>query len=180
MRGLRVSKRYAQALFKEGKEKNKLDSLQRDMEMLAEVWQQIPEFQKLIDSPIIPRSTKEAAFSDAFQSAIDGVTFSFVQLLIHNSREHLLPDVIDFFGEILDDYNGIIRGEVQSVVPLTEVQLDELKRKLNKMTGRKVILTQTRDKKLLGGFVVKIDDRVIDASLRNQLSRMSEYLIDAH
>jgi len=180
VRGSRVSKRYAQALFKEGKEKNKLDSLRRDMEVISIACNQSPEFRKLIDSPVIPRSAKDAAFSDAFQSAVDGMTLSFVQLLIQNGREHLLPEVIDFFGEILDNYDGIIRGEVQSVVPLTEVQLDELKSKLNKMTGKKVILTQTRDKRLIGGFVVKIEDRVIDASLRNQLSRMSEYLIDAH
>ena len=112
--------------------------------------------------------------------AVDPVTINFVQLLIHNGREHLLPEVMGFFEEILDDHLGIIRGEVHSVVPLTDVQLNELKGKLNKMTGKNILLTQTRDKKLLGGFVVKINDRVIDASLRNQLSKMSEYLIDAH
>lgn len=178
MKGSRVSKRYAQALFKEGKEKNNLDSLRRDMDMLAAACQTSPEFRRLIDSPVVPRNTKEAALSDVFRNTIDAVTFNFVQLLIHNGREHLLPEVIDFFGEILDDHQGIVRGEVHSVVPLSDIQLNELKSKLNKMTGKNVILTQTKDKKLLGGFVVKINDRVIDASLRNQLSKMSEYLVE--
>ena len=180
MRGSRVSKRYAQALFKEGKESDRLDSLRKDMVMLAEAYHKSPEFRILIDSPIIPGNTKEAAFSEVFQEAVDTVTLDFVQLLIRNGREQLLPEVVGFFEQILDDHRGIIRGEVQSVVPLTEAQLNELKNKLNKMTGKNVILTQTKDKKLLGGFVVKINDRVIDASLRNQLSKMSEYLIDAH
>jgi len=178
VKGSRVSRRYAQALYKEGKEKNKLDSLRHDMDVLVDAHQKSPEFRRLIDSPVIPGNTKEAAFSDIFQSTIDSVTFNFVQLLIRNGRERLLPEVIDFYGEILDAHQGIIRGEVQSVVPLSEVQLNDLKSKLNEMTGKNVILTQTRDKRLLGGFVVKINDRVIDASLRNQLNKMGEFLVE--
>jgi F-type H+-transporting ATPase subunit delta len=175
--GSRVSKRYAQALFKEGKEKNKLNSLGQDLDQLSRVFHKSSEFRRLIDSPIIPANTKEAAFADIFQGKIDAVTFDFVQLLIRNGREYLLPEIIDVFGKILDDYQGIIRGEVQSVVPLSEDQLDDLKSKLNEMTGKNVILTQSRDKRLLGGFVVKIEDKVIDASLLNQLSKMGEFLV---
>ena len=46
------------------------------------------------------------------------------------------------------------------------------------MTGKNVVLKQSRDESLLGGFIVKIKDRVFDASLRNQLDRMGEYLVD--
>lgn len=178
MKGSRVSKRYAQAIFKEGKEKNKLDSLQQDLEQLANLYHESDEFRKLINSPVIPANTKGSVFADIFQGKIDAVTFDFVQLLIRNGREYLLPEIVDSFGKILDDYKGIVRGEVQSVVRLSENQLRDLKSKLGEMTGKNVILTQTRDKKLLGGFVVKIDDRVIDASLRNQLNQMGEFLVE--
>ena len=180
MKGSRVSKRYAKALFKEGKEKNKLDSLRQDLDQLAKVYQESSEFRKVIDSPVIPANTKEGVFKDIFQNKIDRITFDFVLLLIRNGREHLLPEVIQFFGEILDDHQGIIRGKVYSVVSLSDDQLNELKSKLDRMTSKNVILTQSKDKSILGGFIIKINDRVIDASLRNQLSKMGEYLIEVN
>jgi F-type H+-transporting ATPase subunit delta len=180
VKGSRVSKRYAKALFKEGKEKNKLDSLRQDLDQLAKIYQKSSEFQKVIDSPVIPTNTKEAVFKDIFQNKIDRMTFDFVLLLIRNGREHLLPEVVEFFGKILDDHHGIIRGEVYSVVSLSEDQLNELKSKLDRMTNKNVILTQSKDRSILGGFIVKISDSVIDASLRNQLSKMGEYLIEAN
>jgi F-type H+-transporting ATPase subunit delta len=173
----RVSKRYALALFKEGKEKNKLDTLQEDLEQIAKIHEETPEFERMISSPVIPERVKEETFAAIFEDRLDPITFHFVQLLISTGREELLMDVINFFNQILDDHNGIVRGQVSSVVPFTDGQMEDLKRKLDKVIGKNVILTQVRDESLLGGFVVKINDSVIDSSLRNQLNRMGEYLM---
>lgn len=176
----RVSKRYAKALFDEGKEKNKLDSLKDNLEELAKVYQGSDEFRSLINSPVIPEKLKKQSFTDAFRQKLDPLTFDFVLLLIESSREELLPEIINYFGQILDDYHGILRAQVFSVLPLSDDQMKSLKNKLDKMTQKNVILTQEKDASILGGFIIKINDRIIDASLKNQLDRMSEYLINTH
>jgi len=174
----RASKRYAQALFKEGKEKNKLDFLKEDLVHLGKIYAESDEFRKLINSPVIPKEIKKKSFADAFKDILDPLTYNFVVLLIESSREELLSDVIDNFSRALDDYYGILRGKVFSVTSLSVEQLDSLKKKLDKMTDKDVILSQETDKSILGGFIVKINDRIIDASLRNQLAKMGEYLVE--
>lgn len=176
MRVSRVSKRYARALFKEGKEKDKLYALREDLNQIARIYQGTPEFQRLITSPVIPAHVKKETFSVILEGRLDPITFHFVELLISAGRETLLLEVIDFFNQILDEHDGIVRGQVISVIPFSDDQLEDLKRKLDKMIGKNVILTQAQDDSLLGGFVVKINDSVIDSSLRNQLIQMGEYL----
>lgn len=178
MKRSRASKRYAQALFKEGKEKNKLDFLKEDLVHLGKIYAESDEFRKLINSPVIPKEIKKKSFADAFKDILDPLTYNFVVLLIESSREELLSDVIDNFSRALDDYYGILRGKVFSVTSLSVEQLDSLKKKLDKMTDKDVILSQETDKSILGGFIVKINDRIIDASLRNQLAKMGEYLVE--
>lgn len=174
----RVPKRYALALFKEGKEKNKLDTLKEDLSQLSKIYEESLGFRKLIHSPVVPAKVKKEAFTDIFKNTLSNITFNFLALLISAGRENLLMDIIEYFGQTLDDFNGIVRGEVFSVVPLSEEEIKELKINLDKMTGKNVVLKQSRDESLLGGFIVKIKDRVFDASLRNQLDRMGEYLVD--
>lgn len=173
----RAARRYAQALFKEGKERDKLDAVGQDLRQLVKIYQESPEFRQLIDSPVIPEKVKKDSMIDIFKEVLDPITLNFLMLLIEKGREGLLMEIINHFNKILDDYLGIGRGQVFSVVPLSEDQLEDLKRKLDVMMGKNVILTQMKDESLLGGFVVKIDDRVIDASLRNQINKMGEHLV---
>lgn len=175
----RAARRYAQALFKEAKEKDRLEPVGQDLKQIEKIYQQSPEFRQLVSSPVIPEKVKKQSVTDAFKEMLDSVTFNFLILLVEKGREALLLDIINHFNRILDEHLGIVRGQVLSVVPLSDDHLEDLKRKLDVMMGKNVILTQERDESLLGGFVVKIDDRVIDASLRNQINRMGEYLIKA-
>lgn len=174
----RASKRYAQALFKEGKESDKLDSLKQDLQHIRKVYAESDEFRKLINSPVIPAQVKKRSFTDAFKDILDPLAYDFVLLLIDKGREELLSEVIDYFDKVLDDYYGILRARIFSVMPLSESQMESLKNKLDRMTNKNVILSQEKDKSILGGFIVKINDRIIDASLRNQLAQMAEYLIE--
>jgi F-type H+-transporting ATPase subunit delta len=176
----KVSKRYARALFKEGKEKDKLDVLREDLLQLEKLYEKSPEFRKLVNSPVVPSKVKKESFKEIFEGKLDKITFNFIDLLISAGRENLLMDIAEYYGQILDDHYGIVRGMVYSVLPLSEDEISELKKSLEKVTGKKVILSQSRDKSLLGGFIVKIKDRVFDASLKNQLDKLGEYLVGAH
>lgn len=176
----RVSKRYAQALFKEGKEKGILDALREDLLQLEKLYQESLEFRKLVNSPVVPLKVKKESFKDIFEGKLNEITFSFIDLLISAGRENLLMGISEYYGQILDDHYGIVRGMVFSVLPMSEDEITELKRSLEKITGKKVILSQSRDKGILGGFIVKIKDCVFDASLKNQLDKLGEYLVGAH
>jgi len=84
-----------------------------------------------------------------------------------------------YYRDLLDEERGIVRGTVFTVVEMTDEQLKALNQKLNRMVGKTVVLTQKVDASLVGGFIVQIKDTVIDNSIRHQLEKLKERLVEA-
>ena len=176
MKKSRVSRRYALALFQAAQEKNKLVPVEADFHILKKAYGEAPEFRRLIDSPIISNRVKRESITAIFKSRLNSLTLSFLELLVEKNREAELPDIISEFHRLLDDSRGVVRGEVVSAIPMQPTQLENLKRKLDARTGKNVVLETKHDSGLLGGFVVRLNDQVIDVSLRNQLRKMHQRL----
>lgn len=174
----RVVKRYAKALFEAGLESKKLEYIDQDIEKLQLYYQEVEEFRNLIQSPTIQDQTKRKYFQSIFKDEIDTITISFMSLLFEKSREHLLIEILHTYQQLVDSHRGIVRGEVHSVVSLNEKEMKYLKDKLDKITKKNVVLTQYEDKSLLGGILVKIHDQVIDTSLKSQLEKLHQQLIE--
>jgi len=175
----RVAKRYAQALFEAAQDSNALEQVEYDLDLLASEYEQVKEFKLLIDSPVISNELKQSTFTELFKERLNSLTFRFVSLLIQKNREGLLPAVVTHFHDLLDEHRGIVRGMVKTVVQLQPNQLAILQEQLESRIGKKVILTQQEDKQLLGGFVVKVQDMVFDASLKQQLNKLRSYLSES-
>jgi F-type H+-transporting ATPase subunit delta len=173
----RVVKRYAKALFEAGLETKKLESIDRDIETLQSYYEEVEEFRNLIQSPTIQDQTKQKYFQSIFKDEIDPITLSFMSLLFMKSREYLLIEILHTYRQLVDLHRGIVRGEVHSVISLNEKEMNNLKLKLDQITKKNVVLTQYEDKSLLGGFLVKINDQVIDSSLKSQLEKLHRRLI---
>ena len=179
MTGSRVAKRYARALFETALGKKLLEAVEADLAALSKSYRESSEFRELIDSPVISSQAKQKVFTALFKNRLQELTLRFVILLIAKNREVVLMQIIADFGELLDQHRGILRGSVSSVVPLSAEQLKSLGSRLDKMTGKKVMVQQHLDETLLGGFVVKLQDRVWDASLRNRLEKLRQSLIES-
>lgn len=174
----RVAKRYALALFQAAREKGALEAVEADLNLLKAEYEAVEAFRRLIDSPVIENQAKQEAFRRAFSGKIGELAMNFMLLLIAKNRESYFLPVIHHFRELLDAHRGILRGEVLAPVTLSDEQLKRLKAQLDARTGKNVILTQRVDPSLLGGFVVRIRDTIIDTSLRHQLERLKQRLIE--
>lgn len=175
----RVAKRYARALFEFALDNGQLESVAGDLDLLDAALRNSPEFRRLIDSPVISRRAKQAAFSTLFKERLQADTFKYVTFLIAKNREALLPDIVVDFHDLLDAHRGILRGEVTSVIALSEFQLRNLKAHLDQLTGKNVLITQRTDPNLLGGLLVRIRDTVYDASLRHKLEKLRQSLVQS-
>jgi F-type H+-transporting ATPase subunit delta len=174
-----VAKRYARALFEVALEKKQLELVEADLRSLKESYEQSQEFSALIDSPVISTEAKQQAFSASFEKRLQDIAFRFVMLLISKNREMLLMQIVEEFGDLLDQHRGIVRGDVFSVTPLSEEQVENLVARLNRVTGKNVVITRHLDESLLGGIVIKLQDKVFDASLRNKLEKLRQNLVEA-
>jgi F-type H+-transporting ATPase subunit delta len=175
--GSRVTRRYAKALFDLAKEQNILDQIESDMILLRKSMADSEEMVAFLQSPVIQVTEKRSLVAKIFKDKVNRVTFDFLNLLLHKNREELLSEIITYFLKYLDDSKGILRGELLTAYELSAAQITTLKNQLDRITGKNVTLQEKVDSSLIGGFVVRLDDTVIDTSIKNQLDKMREKLM---
>ena len=173
----RVAKRYAKALFQLGVEENKLEQLENDLEQIENLFKESEDFRLFIANPLISEIEKAKIQAELFKDKLSNIGYNFLQLLTAKKRSSILPDIIEQFHLLLLQYRNILRGELVSVVDLSDAQVEKIKDNVEKMTGKTVIFDKCLDPSIIGGFIVKIEDIIIDNSIRFQLNKLRERLI---
>jgi len=175
--GSRVTRRYAKALFDLAQEQNILDQIESDMILMQRILADSGDLGALLHSPIIQVVEKRRLLSEIFKGKVNKVTFDFINLLLDKNREELLSGIITYFFLYLDESKGILRGDLLTAYVLSDPQKTALKKQLDRITGKDVLLREKVDSSLIGGFIVRLDDTVIDTSIKNQLDKMREKLM---
>lgn len=177
MHETRVTIRYAKALFELAREENELARIEQDLKRLDQAVAGSAELRNLLFSPTIQSAEKWRVLQSLFLKELHPVTLRFLQLLTEKNREGLLAFIIRRFMQLLDEYRGILRGQLITAYPFAKQQLATLKKKLDERTGKDVHLEERIDPDLLGGFIIRLNDTVIDTSIRNQLQKMRSRLV---
>jgi F-type H+-transporting ATPase subunit delta len=175
--GSRVTKRYAKALFELSREENVLDRVEQDLVMIIDTYHNSSDLAMLLASPIIQSRDKKKALQNIFKGKVHNLTFDFLMLLLEKNREENLPDIITNFGKFLDESRGILRSNLITAHPFTSEQKNALIKQLEKHTGKQILIEEVLDSSLIAGFVVRMEDTVIDTSIKNQLNKMRQSLI---
>ncbi len=173
----RVSKRYAKALFELAKEQNKLDKIDSDFLELKKLVDTHDEFNNFITNPLISKSLRYQAVKQLFEAKLDDLTYRFLLLINEKNRISLLAEMIERFNSLLLSHRNQVEGEVVSAVELSGLQIGSIQNNIEDLIGKTVILKQRLDADVLGGFVVKVQDIIIDNSVRYQLSKLREKLL---
>lgn len=166
--------RYAVALLQLAEELNKLDAVIADFKTIESMLQKSRDFLLFLRSPIINTEKKKTVIISIFKDKVDELTYRFLLLLVTKNRESLVPSIVKNFWLLLDKKNGIINVELTSVVAPTDEQINSIKKKLESITKSKVRLHLKTDKSLIGGFIIKLEDTIYDASVLNQFENLKK------
>jgi F-type H+-transporting ATPase subunit delta len=101
-----------------------------------------------------------------------------MSLLATKNIAHILPGITDQYQELLDAQQGIERAEAVTAIPLDDDEQRRVTEMLSAMSGRDVRLTTRVDAEILGGMIIRIDDRVMDGSTRSRLQAMRRELAE--
>lgn len=167
--------RYASALFDLASENGTVTAVESDLEALSKALAESPEFAALTTNPKVGRADAErtlAALAAAMK--LTPLTGNFLGVLAQNRRLAQLPAVIRAFRSIAAAQRGEVTAEVASAHPLTDTQVETLRSKLTAREGRTVKLTTRTDPDLLGGLVVTLGSKRIDASIRTRLNTLAQ------
>ena len=165
--------RYAVALFELAQEQDALDAVASDLHALRDLLDGSADLARLIRSPVLSREEQARAVTAVGERAgFAPLTLQFLGLLAHKRRLFALPDVIEAYDAMLSEHRGEVGAEVVSAVPLSADQLESVERQLAAAAGQTVKLSTTVDPSLLGGLVVRVGSRMIDASIRTKLRQL--------
>lgn len=170
-----VASRYAKSLIDLSKEQGKLDLVKGDMEQLIGVLKQNPELMAVLRNPIMKTDKKKSILKALFQDKIEPTILSFFNILINKGRGGILYDIALEFVREYNEVKGIVNATVVSAAKLSEENFNQLKAQIAQQINAEVILTNTVDPSLIGGFVVKVGDRQVDASIAGKLNKLEKH-----
>ena len=175
MKSTKVAARYAKALLELAVEQNKVERIADDMRQLAHVNTDVTDFAILLNSPVINSNKKINIFKELFGS-FDQLTMSFVELITKNRREYLLGEIAHAYEAQLKASKGITPVTLISAVPLNEQTKKEIISKVQASVKGTLEVTEKIDESLIGGFIIRMDDKQIDASVSSQLASLKQTL----
>lgn len=176
MNDSKISVRYSRALFQSALEKKIIDKVNDDMIFIAEVCR-LPETKEFLHSPIIPPSKKEEIFHRMLEGNIEKITMSLIDLVVKNGRESYLPAIARVFIHETLKYKGITESVLTTAIkvdPGVKKQITDL---ISKVFSTQVELQEIVDPSIIGGFILRVDDNYIDASIQNKLRKIKNELL---
>jgi F-type H+-transporting ATPase subunit delta len=175
MNDSKISVRYSRALFQLAIDKKLLDKVKQDMILILEV-SKTPEARELINNPVIRPSKKSEIFHVLLDGNVEEITLSLIDLVIKNGRESFLPSIARVFIHETMKYHGVTETYLTTAVGVNPVVRKEIEDLVSEVFNTRVDMKETIDPDIIGGFILRVDDNYIDASIRNKLRKISKEL----
>jgi F-type H+-transporting ATPase subunit delta len=128
--------------------------------------------QRFLESPRIPAAQKTAMLTRAFGDRVPATFLRFLQALVRNRRQTLVPAIANEYDELLDASQGIVHARVRVAHAASDADRESIAVQLSAIVGKKVVPHMEVAPELLGGMVVRIGDTVMDGSLQRKLGML--------
>jgi F-type H+-transporting ATPase subunit delta len=176
MNNSKISVRYSRALFELALEKKLLDKVYQDMIFISEICKN-PETKEFLKSPIIIPSKKEAIFHSMLEGNVEDITLLLLDLIVKNGRESFIPLIALNFIHETKKYKGITESVLTTAVKVDDNVKKQVTDLISDIFKTKVELKENIDPGIIGGFILQIDDKYIDTSIKNKLRKIKKELI---
>ncbi len=169
-----AAKRYAQAAFELARDKGQLDAWERDLRALRDALQAAGAL-AFLSNVRVPAPAKEEFLRRVMEQP-ELLVWNFVRLLTDRNRLALLPQIIEWFCELVDAERGIAHAGVTTAVPMSDGERGAVASRLSELTGKQVQIEASEDPEILGGLVARIGDMLIDGSTKTKLIALKRQL----
>lgn len=176
MQGSRVSSRYAKSLLALAKEQDQLEQAYTDMKLVAETCEQNKELILLLKSPIVKADKKIKIFEALFEDKIGDLSNNFIRIIARKGREGLLYNIAVEFQNQYKVEKKIITATVTSAFGLDEKLRKKVLDVVKSSADSEVELIEKQNKEIIGGIVLRVGDKQIDASIHRKLNELKKSL----
>lgn len=170
----RLSRRYARAIFQLAQEEYREETLGQEVDHFLNAYGN-SLLKTILNNPAFSmQSRKNVAIQVAKSLELGPLVIRFLSLLIERDRLAYLPSIAIHYRRYLDEAKGRVRARVVAPTPISEATLERLRKVLQTIRGKDVILKEETDPALIGGVLIEMEGKVYDGSIRTRLERMKE------
>lgn len=169
----RAASRYVKSLLDLAVERKVLEEVHRDMVFFTEVISKSRQLELLLQSPVIKHDQKLEILKRIFSGKVHSLTMAFFDIITRKNREPILATVAREFHNAYNEYKGVGKATVTTAIPLDSKARAEVEQLVRTYSDKKEIeLIERVDPELIGGFILKVGDRQVDASIKNKIKTL--------
>lgn len=174
-----IARRYAKALLDFASSNGEEDVVYSQARELAEHLKANPSIRKELESPILPSNVKLAELCKGVKDGVCRSLDRFLSLVARHGREKFIPFMLHSFCGMYEQKHGIASVVLTTAAPVADAVVQEAASMVKKQTGSSRVRVKTEvDENLIGGFVLRIADMQMDASVATQLKKLQETLLE--
>jgi len=167
----RLAARYAKSLIDLAVEKNSLEDTLADIKYLDSLCRNSREFTNMLRSPVIHADKKEDIINAVVGDSLKPLAAAFVKLLVNKGREENLPEIAHAFVQQYKELKNIKTVKLTTAAPVTDELRQSIMKKVDAtLPGATIEMVEEIDESLIGGFVLQMEDKLFDASIRRDLN----------
>ncbi len=176
---VKAARRYAAALLAYAIETGTLKDVLRDITFVDTTIAESRDLRLFLRNPVIKPEKKKEVIRELFHKSVSKPTKALFDLVAEKARFDILEGITKAFINAYRKHEGIVEAHVFYADEPDKKQLENIRAALEKRTGKKVELKTSQKPALVGGIVVKIDDTVIDGSVKHRLEKLEHLLFKA-
>ena len=174
----KVAIRYAQSFLETSIERNTLDKVSIDFDLIYNAFTKNDELLRAIKNPVIRAELKKQVLNSIFSNKISKDASDYLNFIIDKGREEIILEVLEKFELLKDEHYGIVKVIVNTAFEFSDAQKNQLQKKFEEFLNKKVKLTFYVNSDLIGGFVARVGDTVYNASLLHQLGLLKKKFLE--
>ena len=174
MKETRLASRYAKSLLSLSIEQNILSKTFSDMKHIQNICSENKDLVLLLKSPIIKTDKKLSILSEVFSSFVSEITMTFINIITSKKRERYLEGIAESFISLYKTHNDIETVTLTTSHPINEKTKLEILDFVKKNGKQKVEITQVIDEELLGGMIIRMGDKQLDASVSKNIKKLKK------
>lgn len=179
MRDTTIARNYAEALLALARKADDLDGWGTLIHAFAEAATNDDQLRHFLEAPQISAAQKNHVLGKAFADNMPRLMLRFIQKLVENRRQMLIPAIAVEYSNLVDEEEGRIHARVTVARDATTAELQAIEKQLSRAFGKTVVPHVTTNPAIIGGVVVRVGDTVLDGSVRRRLSTLRQRIITA-
>jgi F-type H+-transporting ATPase subunit delta len=168
----RIAYRYAKSLLDLCIERKEVEAVSKDMAMLHATILASRDLELMLKSPVVKGDTKLKVLDKVFQSNIHATTHQFIHLMTEKGRESFLKGIAESFTSLVRKHNNEVLAYVTTAETMNDTTRQAILSKAQSLTSEKVTIQEKVDAALIGGFIIRVGDKQLDASIASQIKQL--------